>query len=83
MQETAYMKKGWNNNVQNCNIDEERSIMITDDIYDYEYTIMESGIIIGELGIDSDSFNLCSCGKWYWLEFTNKSDAMAFKLRWT
>jgi len=80
--ETTYIKMGWDHNILNCNIDESRSIMISDDQFRYEYDVLRAGIIIGQLGINELVFNLCSCGKWHWLEFFDSVDAIAFKLKW-
>lgn len=81
-EESAYEKKGWANNVVNCNIDEARTVMICDDPNDYEYAALEAGIIIGGLGIAKDAASMCSCGKWLWITFENPETAMAFKVRW-
>lgn len=80
--ETEYMKLGWDNNVQNCNINLEKSIMISDDAHRAMYDTMKAGIILGNLNIEDDQYQLCLCGKWYWLEFNNEEDAVAFKLKW-
>ncbi len=83
MEETEYMKKGWAHNVINCNIDLERSVMISDDKYYPEYDALVAGIVLGNLLIEDDQYNFCKCGKWSWLEFKDKETAMAFKLRWS
>lgn len=80
--ETEYMKKGWDNNVRNCNIDLERSIMVSDEKYSPEYDVIKAGVILGNLLIEQDQYTLCKCGKWSWLEFKDKEIAMAFKLLW-
>ena len=81
--ETAYMKMGWDNNVKNCDVPVERSVMISDDPYDSDYLILEAGITLGELGISSEQARMHHCGKWHWFEFDDKETAMAFKLKWT
>lgn len=80
--ETDYIKSGWDNNVDNCNIDESRTVMIGDDTADYEYVALEAGIIIGEMGIRSNTITMSSCGTWLWIVFDSPEMAMAFKLRW-
>lgn len=80
--DTLYIKAGWDNNVDNCNIDESRTVMICDDPADYEYAALEAGIIIGEMGIQHDAVKMSSCGTWLWVVFDTPETAMAFKLRW-
>ena len=83
--ENEYMKLGWDNNVKNCNVPIDRSVMICDDPYSGGYEILQAGIIIGELGLKLDGsigVGMHSCGKWHWMEFKDSADAMAFKLRW-
>lgn len=80
--ETPYMEMGWDNNVKNCNIDLERSIMISDDKYYSTYDALHAGVILGNLNIEDDQYQFHHCGKWYWIKFFDKADAMAFKLNW-
>lgn len=79
---TDYIKSGWANNVENCNIDESRTVMICDDPADYEYAALEAGIIIGEMGLRSNTKTMSSCGTWLWVVFDSPEMAVAFKLRW-
>ena len=81
--ETEYMKKGWDNNVINCSIDETRAVMIADEQFDYEWAALEAGIIIGGLEIPRENVEMSSCGKWLWLTFIDAETAMAFKMRWS
>ena len=80
-EETEYMKKGWDNNVKNCSINVERAVIVSDDLFDHAWKIFEAGKIIGNLGFEEKS-TMHHCGKWYWLEFNETEDAMAFKLKW-
>jgi len=77
-----YIERGWDNNVKNCNIDESRAIMISEEPTEYEYDSFNAGVIIGDLGLSTKKVTMCSCGKWLWLTFDNEEDAVAFKLRW-
>ena len=80
--ETEYMRLGWDNNVWNCNIPIERSVMISDSLDENEYDILQAGIILGELGVAEGQHEMHSCGKWWWIEFTEEEIALAFKLKW-
>lgn len=80
--ETEYMRLGWDNNVWNCNIPIERSVMISDSLDENEYDILQAGIILGELGVAESQREVRSCGKWWWIEFTEEEIALAFKLKW-
>ena len=82
MEETEYMKRGWENNVKNCKIPTERSVMIDDSVHTDSFRCLHAGTILGKLGLDESKFNILACGKWHWLEFTTQEDAMAFKLLW-
>ena len=80
--ETEYMKQGWDNNVKNCNIPVRRSVMISDDQYSPEYNLLDTGVILGELGFAKDEYAMKGCGKWWCLEFKDEETALAFKLKW-
>ena len=80
--ETDYMKKGWKNNVQNCNIDESRCVMISDDLFEAENKALEAGLLIGRMELEKQFIGMSSCGKWHWLEFENQESAVAFKIMW-
>ena len=70
----------WDYNVKNCNVPVERSVMISELIFDAEWVALEAGVILGKL--DIKEYDLHHCGKWYWIEFKNEEDAVAFKLKW-
>lgn len=80
--ETDYMQKGWNNNVRNCNIPIDRSIMVSDNQYEYEWDLIAAGVLIGKLGLNENKYCFHACGKWWWIQFDNIEDAIAFKLLW-
>ena len=70
----------WDDNVKNCSIPIERSVMISDDKFNAEWCALEAGVILGTL--DIDKYKMQHCGVWHWLEFENEEDAVAFKLKW-
>lgn len=80
--EDEYTLAGWSNNVDNCNIDESRTVMICEDRDSFEYAALEAGIVIGEIGIEKKTVEMCSCGTWLWITFDCPETAVAFKLRW-
>ena len=81
-EEPEYWQKGWDNNVENCNIDVLRSVMISDDLNNAEYNALQAGHLLGKLNIEVDDAEMHSCGKWHWLVFKDESMAVAFKLLW-
>lgn len=81
-EENSYMKLGWDNNVENCNIPIERSIMISDEMHGGAWEALEAGYLLSDLKIEKEKAGLHGCGKWIWIQFDNVSDAVAFKLLW-
>ena len=77
-------EKNWEWNVRNCRVPVERAVMISDTEYKFEFSfdIFKAGVMLGELDF-SNNASMHYCGKWFWIEFKAKEDAMAFKLRWT
>ncbi len=72
----------WEKNVKNCHVDVERSVIITENIFDAPFQTLDAGAMLGNLGLTNDQYALHHCGKWFWIEFKDKEIAMAFKLRW-
>ena len=78
-------KNPWEWNVENCSVPVERAVMISDNPSRYNacYDVLEAGMVLVELGITLDQAQMHGCGKWFWFEFIDEADALAFKLRWT
>jgi len=82
--DVEYIQKGWDHNAKNCNVPLDRSVLICDQLYDYEASLIRASFILGKIGVDldNDQATFHFCGKWRWIEFSKIEDAIAFKLVW-
>lgn len=72
----------WEDNVKNCRVDVKYSVIVTGDEFDSDYHTLAAGVVLGNLNIADDQYDMHHCGRWFWLVFKDMETAMAFKLKW-